>query len=92
MGCIKKTRTKEQLMEKEWRRINESWFMKAGRAGRKRWGGEEGGTEGEGRKNENRSSDHSERVELCRGILPWQHNRSRLHEKESQQREEHRDR
>lgn len=77
-------------MEEEGRRINESRLMTAGRAGRKRRGG--GETEGEGRKSENRSVDHSERVELCRGILPWQHNRSRPHERESQQREEHRDR
>lgn len=80
-------------MEEEGRRINERWLMKAGRAGRKRWGGgTEGETEGEGPKSENTSSNHSERVELCRGILPWQHNRSRPHERESQQREEHRDR
>lgn len=39
MRCIKKKRTRAQLMEEEGRRIKESRLMKAGRAGRKRWGG-----------------------------------------------------
>lgn len=48
MRCIKRKRTRKQLMEEEGRRINERWLMKAGRAGRKRWGGGNGGGNGGG--------------------------------------------